>query len=184
MIWLITGGSGSGKSEYAEKLTCHLAEEKMKRKQTFVRKLYLATMKSDGAEACERIARHRKLRQGKGFATVEAPYGLKTEEKCDIVLLECVSNLAANLMFGKGMSADETAEEILRQVRRLSEICPQVVIVSNEIFSDGVMYGRETMEYLRGVGLVNRRLAQIAEHVCEVVYSIPMYVKGEDPCIS
>lgn len=183
MIWLITGGSGSGKSEYAEKLACHLAEEEMKRKQMPVTKLYLATMQNDGAEACERIARHRNLRQGKGFATVEAPYGLEVEERYDIILLECVSNLAANLMFGKRMSADETAEEILRQVKCLSETCPHVVVVSNEIFSDGVIYDRATMEYLHGIGLVNRRLAGLAQYVCEVVYSIPMYVKGANPCI-
>lgn len=184
MIWLITGGSGSGKSEYAEKLACRLAEEKMKTQQEPARKLYLATMQSDGAEARERIARHRKLRQGKGFVTVEAPYGPESEETYDIILLECVSNLTANLMFGKGMSADETAEEILRQVKCLSEMCPQVVVVSNEVFADGVLYDRETMEYMRGIGLVNRKLSQIAEYVCEVIYSIPMYVKGEDPCIS
>ena len=116
---IVCGGSGSGKSEYAEKLACHLAEEEMKRKQMPVTKLYLATMQNDGAEACERIARHRNLRQGKGFATVEAPYGLEVEERYDIILLECVSNLAANLMFGKRMSTDETAEEILRQVKSL-----------------------------------------------------------------
>lgn len=184
MIWLITGGSGSGKSEYAEKLACRLAEEEGKQKQEPVGKLYLATMQNDGAEARERISRHRRLRQGMGFVTVEAPYGVDTVEAYDIVLLECVSNLAANLMFGKGMSADETAAEIINQVKHLSERHPHVVVVSNEIFSDGVLYDRETMEYVRGIGLANRRLAKLADHVCEVVYSIPMYVKGEDPCIS
>lgn len=184
MIWLITGGSGSGKSEYAEKLVCRLADMEAKREKEPVQKLYLATMLEDGKEARERIVRHRSLRQGKGFVTVEAPYGLKAELPADIVLLECVSNLAANLMFGKQMDAEETAEEILLQVKCLAKSCLHIVVVSNEIFADGVLYDRETMEYVRGVGLVNRRLAQLAECVCEVVYSIPMYVKGEEPCIS
>ncbi len=184
MIWLITGGSGSGKSEYAEKLACRLADEETRRKKNPVQKLYLATMLDDGNEARERITRHRSLREGKGFITVEAPYGMKSKETYDIVLLECVSNLAANLMFGKQMKVKEMAAEILKQVKRLSETCPHVIVVSNEVFSDGVLYDRETMEYVQAIGLVNRRLAQLAEHVCEVVYSIPVYMKGEDPCIS
>lgn len=64
MIYLVYGGSGSGKSEFAEALAVDLAGADG-------RKIYLATMKNDSGEARNRIERHKKLRAGKGFETIE-----------------------------------------------------------------------------------------------------------------
>ena len=67
MTALIFGGAASGKSAYAEELICRLP-----RRGPLV---YLASMDplSGGGE---RIRRHRALRAGKGFVTVERPRGL------------------------------------------------------------------------------------------------------------
>lgn len=62
---LIFGGSGSGKSAFAEKyITENFPDE---------RRIYLATMKfdQDDEEAVRKIERHRRMRAGKGFETVE-----------------------------------------------------------------------------------------------------------------
>ena len=64
---LILGGASSGKSEYAEAFAGELAAKEN------CGKVYLATMRNDGPEAGRRIERHRRLREGKGFITVEAP---------------------------------------------------------------------------------------------------------------
>ena len=62
-------------------------------------------------------------------------------------LLECMSNLLANEMFGTGEedtaeTADE--EEIIREieegVENLASQTDHLVIVTNEIFSDGIKY--------------------------------------------
>ena len=66
MLRLIIGGSASGKSEYAERLVCSLPGKR----------IYVATMEPFGEEGRERIARHRKLREGKGFVTAEVPRDL------------------------------------------------------------------------------------------------------------
>ena len=66
MLRLIIGGSASGKSEYAERLVCPLPGKR----------IYVATMEPFGEEGRERIARHRKLREGKGFVTAEVPRDL------------------------------------------------------------------------------------------------------------
>ena len=66
MLSLIIGGSASGKSEYAERLVCSLPGKR----------IYTATMEPFSEEGRERIARHRKLREGKGFVTVEVPRNL------------------------------------------------------------------------------------------------------------
>ncbi len=66
MITLVLGGSGSGKSAYAE----HLLDGK-------TNKYYIATMQVYDAEGEKKVARHRKLRAGKGFVTIEQPRDLE-----------------------------------------------------------------------------------------------------------
>ncbi len=61
MMTLVTGGCKCGKSHYAEKLLENFAGKKY----------YIATMEPYGEEAMTAIARHRKLRAGKGFETIE-----------------------------------------------------------------------------------------------------------------
>lgn len=179
MIYLITGASGSGKSEYAEKLVCALAE-----REEIRQKFYFATMENVSIEAQKRIARHQKMREGKGFVTQEAPFGFSTkkeqEEKAAVALLECVSNLMANLMFEKHMSGETACCEILSQIERADY--RHIVIVTNEIFSDGTFYEGEMKEYQQALGTVNCKLAQRADVVCEVVYSVPVFLKGEALC--
>ena len=57
MITLITGGSGSGKSAYAEECIGMLSEG--------CHKYYLATMQVFGEEGQAKVERHQKLRSGK-----------------------------------------------------------------------------------------------------------------------
>jgi len=180
VLFLITGASGSGKSAYAEALACHLA-----RRDKVQHKIYLATMKRDGMEARARIARHRALRAGKGFVTLEAPFGFPVpgKEGEALVLLECVSNLLANLLFDKRVPAGEAAGEILFQVRRAACCHRHIVVVTNEIFSDGGAYREETLAYVRALGESNRLLAAEADVFCEVVYGVPMFIKGEEQCL-
>lgn len=58
---LVTGAASSGKSAWAEARATGLASPRT----------YVATMAPAGREAAARIARHRELRRGKGFRTVE-----------------------------------------------------------------------------------------------------------------
>ena len=54
-----------------------------------------------------------------------------------------------------------------------------LIIVTNEVFSDGNIYEEETVRYLRLLGEVNRFLAQEADRVTEVVFGIPVVWKTE-----
>ncbi len=62
----VFGGSGSGKSEYAENLAAAYADNNNIRK-----KYYIAAMKPFGVEAMGRSQRHHELRARKGFPTIE-----------------------------------------------------------------------------------------------------------------
>lgn len=183
MITLVTGGSGSGKSEYAEQLISQTPRG---------RRYYVATMIAWGREGKEKVRRHQKLRRGKGFFTLEQPadlYRVRLDGAGEsAVLLECVSNLAANEMFGqereggaagvkKSPNVEELAHKIVEDILSLARQARDMVIVTNEVDRDGVTYEDETMEYIRLMGLINRRLSGLADQVVEVVCGIPVVLK-------
>lgn len=172
---LITGGSGSGKSAYAEKIAVEAAKEK----QLY----YLATMQVLGDEGKAKVERHKRLRQGKGFITRECQRDIShaaDEIAGGVVLLECMSNLTANEMFWDGnmCSCSQVTKKICREIDCLSERAAELVIVTNNVFEDGIQYDEETMQYLKALGRINCFLAERAETVTEVVVGIPVMIKG------
>lgn len=178
MMVLILGGSGSGKSLYAEETAVSLA-------QTDMKKYYLATMQVFDEEGKKKVERHRRLRKDKGFFTIEQPTVIsgaleKMEEGERTVLLECISNLAANEMFSKGKAeaANLVIENITRDIKLLKERTTNLVVVSNNVFEDGVIYDEMTMKYIQAMGKINRELAGLADRVVEVAVGIPVTVKG------
>lgn len=171
MLCLITGGSGSGKSEYAESLVLRLQKKP---------RLYIATMYPFDVECHLRIRRHRQMRAEKGFETLECYTGLKDADVrgYGTVLLECMSNLTANELYQAGGAKDRCVEAILEGVHKIRGQCEHLVIVTNEIFSDGIDYEEETRQYQKYLAELNRRLASMADLAVEVVYSVPVIQKG------
>ncbi len=173
MLYFVSGGAASGKSEYAESLV--LASPARPR-------VYVATMEVRDTESRARVRRHRALRRDKGFVTVEAPRDLEQAvlPSGGAALLECMSNLCANECFGpKGF--DGAFDRVWRGIRHLTETCADVVVVSNELFSDGIAYAPETERYLSLLADMNRALAQKADRVIEVCCGIPIIWKGANP---
>ena len=70
MMELVTGGSGSGKSAYAEDRICALYEEYRKTGKKEQKLYYIATMYPYGTETEEKIADHRRRREGNGIQTL------------------------------------------------------------------------------------------------------------------
>lgn len=175
MLVLITGGSGSGKSEYAENTAI-----KLKNKLNAKKLIYIATMKPYGEEAFVRIERHRAMRKNKGFETIECYSNINSIDidSDSVVLLECMSNLAANEIFEyKNTNA---INDILKGVNKLYNSSKAIVVVTNEIFSDTLSYSKETIDYIKAMGHINRSIAKDAQLVVEVVCSIPVLIKGSE----
>lgn len=167
MFTLIIGGSASGKSEYAEARAMALPGPR----------IYLATMRPRDRECRGRIDRHRRLRQGKGFETVERYIDLTGAEipAGSSVLLECMSNLTANELYDPEGGGKEA---ILRGVASLLAQAGHLTVVTNEVFSGGAAYGGDTLRYLETLAQVNRSLAARADAVAEVVCGLPNFLKG------
>ena len=157
MFSIVTGGSASGKSEYAENLVPNTGS-----------RVYLATMEPFGAEAETRIARHRKLREGKGFETIECPVNIeKVLEACrgKQVLLEDLPNLVANEMFS---SHAHSIAGIAEQILDLAHISESLICVTGILTADGRKYDESTMKYLKELAAIERTLAAHADRVIEV----------------
>ena len=200
MITLIIGGSGSGKSAYAEEYVLAAAAD--------LPKYYIATMQVCDAEGERKVERHRRLRAGKGFETIEQPTdiaeaGIKIagntrnekekgrvkeagrmdaaneEKQSGVALLECMSNLVANEMFSGGQmpETDVVVRRVTEGMEALEKQLTHLVIVSNNVFEDGIAYDASTLRYMEALGRINTRLAELADHVVEVVVGIPVSVK-------
>ncbi|MCD7762032.1 MAG: bifunctional adenosylcobinamide kinase/adenosylcobinamide-phosphate guanylyltransferase [Lachnospiraceae bacterium] len=206
-LHLITGGSGSGKSAYAESLVMAASG------YADFQRIYIATMIPYGEEGRRRVERHRKLRAEKKFETVECYTGLERLDLNEVlfdsgmhvaedilseknhrdssktgkyetdmlrpkmILLECMSNLVANEMFEPGGAGDDVVNAILRGITVLRRQANCLIVVTNEVFSDGIRYDADTMRYLSYLGAVNQALAAQADRVTEVVYGIPNALK-------
>ena len=170
MLTIVTGGSGSGKSAFAEDKVLAFGE---------AQRVYIATMHPFDEESHKRIERHRKMRAGKGFETVECYTGLKDVKLPSgcVVLLECMSNLVANEMFEEQGAHEQTVKDIISGIDELVRQAAHVLIVTNEIFSDAVVFDKEMASYLEYLGKINQAVALRADEVVEVVYGIPVYQK-------
>lgn len=173
MFLVVTGGSGSGKSAFAEQRVLELGEGD---------RIYLATMMCFDEESRKRIARHRRMRREKSFFTIERYTdlaGVRVPEG-STVLLECMSNLTANEMYAPGSQKEECVDRILSGLEKLKSQARHIVVVTNEIFSDGFSYEEETVLYQKYLGEINRRMAMMADEVTEVVYGIPLLLKRKE----
>ena len=173
MTILVTGGSKCGKSSFAERILEGFPG----------RKIYIATMQPFGEDALEAIGRHRRMRAGKGFETVERYTDMGSAvlpEGC-AVLLECMGNLCANEMFS-GEGCADPAERIITGIRSLAERAAELVIVTNQVGSDGIAYPEGTADYIRVLGRINAGISAFADSVIECVYGIPLVLKGDMPC--
>lgn len=169
MFTLVIGGSSSGKSEYAENLTVSLDGSR----------IYLAAMQPFGAEAAERIRRHRSLRASKGFQTLEwyTDAAKAPVPQDGNVLLEDLGNLLANELYSPEGAAAGAANSVLDGVLALAARCLNLTVVTNEISSAGADYDPDTLRYMEVLGRINCCLAAKADLVVEVICGIPQIRK-------
>lgn len=213
-LYYITGGAGSGKSEYAEQLAERLHAE------LGGPLYYVATMNPAprDSDAAARIAKHQKRRAGRGYTTLEcstdiaqlralltngsnqpdiaagalhmsetpAPVlisqaedsshagGASADASRAVVLLEDLTNLYANEVYG----TLGHPHEIVAPLLELTQQAGALIIVANELYSDGIDYGPETDRFLHDLADLAAALSAAADQVTEVVYGIPVQLKA------
>ena len=180
-ITLITGGSRSGKSTYAEELCDNLA------RKTDKDLVYIATCPriENDADMDDRIDRHKARRAGKGWFTVE--------EECDLleaiadnadacILVECLTLWVNNLMWKAEqnqyqLTEDLIHEECLKLINTCLEHDVDITFVTNET-GMGVMPDNATARLFSDLaGRCNQTFAKAADDVYFMVSGLAMKVK-------
>ena len=171
----VIGGSGNGKSAFAEKVAAKLGGKM----------IYIATMPIYSEEDLKVVERHHTLRAGRGFETLERPERIiDFPDQRETVLLECMSTHVANVMFGSGFEELQNdpdvdwTKEIWAEVEPFFEREGNTIIVSAEVAKDGFTYDPTTNKYREVLASINNKLAEAADLFVEVVCGIPVVIKG------
>lgn len=163
-LTLILGGARSGKSRRAEALLTA-------RPPPWT---YIATAEAFDAEMEARIAEHR-ARRAEGWVTLDAPRALPEAlaRARPPVLVDCLTLWLSNLMLaGADTGAATDALEAALRART-----GPVVLVSNEV-GQGIVPATPLGRRFRDAqGLLNQRMAALADHAELVVAGIPLKVK-------
>ncbi|NLX64208.1 MAG: bifunctional adenosylcobinamide kinase/adenosylcobinamide-phosphate guanylyltransferase [Clostridiaceae bacterium] len=167
---LLTGGSACGKSTYAEKLAMRFSTPRY----------YIATMRIYDEESRKKVERHRQMRKTKNFITIERDTDIHLIElsRRGTVLLECMCNLTANEMFDRYGNITDVYNKIISGIESLASQCENLIVVTNDVGSDGGKYDESTQEYIRTLGRLNISLAERFDCVYEMVCGIPIVLKG------
>jgi len=166
MLIFISGGVRSGKSTLGEKFSHELAKG---------RKIYLATSIAYDEEMVKRIEIHKAQRLGKGFITIEKSRNIgdvaNNFQKDDTILLDCLGNLLANEMFGnETIDHGETiTDRIFEAICDIDEKTDNLIIVSNDVFSDGCMYSDSVVKYIDILAELHKKIVSISDEAIECV---------------
>lgn len=176
MIILIVGGSKSSKSFYGERFANMLSSKG--------KLYYLATMNPYDLEDLKRIEEHIKNREEYNFTTIEQKSDLHNIlhkfSSGDTVLLDSVTSLATNEMFMNENFNENISEKISKDIMDLSQTVNNLIIVSDYVFSDSIIYDSYTERFRRELGHINCNIAKLADSVIEASYGNLIYHKGKE----
>lgn len=180
---LVTGGSRSGKSNFAESLCIN-------RKNSTA---YIATSIPFDDEMKDRVRKHKESRPSnwQTYEIYKDIYSIISDinEKHKTVILDCVTLLVNNLMFEYKIDFDncttqETNEmefyiknQIDKLIREVKKTDLYFVVVTNELGMSLVPDNKLCRVYSDIVGRINQYIAKCADEVYFVVSGIPMKIK-------
>ena len=175
-VTLVTGGSRSGKSSFAQRL----AEERAGSR------LFLATCPMTDPEMEVRILRHVQDRQKANWDTVEEPVDLagrlRSNHRYATVLIDCLTLWINNLLYGamqEQVLIDE--DRVQREAEKLMEAARAhpgaVIMVTNEVGLGIVPDNAAARLYRDLVGRCNQCIGRDADRVFLVTCGIPHQIK-------
>jgi adenosylcobinamide kinase/adenosylcobinamide-phosphate guanylyltransferase len=173
-VTLVLGGVRSGKSRYAQQLA--------ERAESV---LFVATAEvRDDDEMRAKIERHRNDRPAH-WTTIEEPIELARivagADGSQVVLIDCLTLFAANMIERFGEDATASHPEIDSLCSALAAAPCSVILVSNEVGSGVVPAYALGRQFRDLVGEINQRVAAVADNVFYMVAGLSLVLKGELP---
>jgi adenosylcobinamide kinase/adenosylcobinamide-phosphate guanylyltransferase len=172
MKCLIIGGSKSGKSEIGEKIALSLNQNKV---------VYIATMKAYDKEDEKRIQRHIDKREGLNFITLEVQRNLheivNNLEVKDTILIDSITSLLTNEMFIENKIIKNPSINILNGLMQIMNKAKNIVIISDYIFNDSIVYDEVTESFKKELAIINKELVNTSDKVMECSFGNVKYFK-------
>ena len=168
----VTGGRRSGKSKWALGKGALLGN----------RRLFIATANGDDEEMTQRIRIHQSER-GSDWVTKEEGEALEEALtqgfEYDVCLVDCMTLWLTNLVCKYNL----TDRQIMERLEKLEAVCrnrsSHLMFISNEIGLGVVPATPLSRRFSDLAGLMNQRLAHLADDVILSISGIPIAIKGE-----
>jgi adenosylcobinamide kinase / adenosylcobinamide-phosphate guanylyltransferase len=177
-IILITGGSRSGKSMYAQRVA-----ESFSGTRT-----YIATCPVIDKEMEDRIRKHKEARQSTSWQTIEEMTDLAgallRSRGSEVVLVDCLTLWINNLMYEAEQKKKHLNEEaIAARCEEVLGVCSDltgtVIFVTNEVGMGIVPENPGSRLFRDLAGRCNQSMADRADTAIFMISGLPLYVKGE-----
>lgn len=181
MLIFISGGVRSGKSSFAEKVAFDIAGDNAPLH-------YIATSEPYDDEMIARIKKHQidRAKGLKNWQTWEQSTNLdqlipRFDNK-DVVLFDCLTTLLGNELFRDGCWEDERAvDQLFSRLKdtifAYKQNTKATIIVSNEIFYEGVPRDYGSRLYMKQLGKLHQFLTAIADKAFLMECGLPRLMK-------
>jgi adenosylcobinamide kinase/adenosylcobinamide-phosphate guanylyltransferase len=168
-VVLITGGSRSGKSRFAQRLALEWSFPV----------IYLATASAEDEEMKIRIKKHQQSRPS-DWRTIEEKndlIGVLTSlREVSTVIIDCLTLWISNLLF-QGLKDEEILERAQRLKEFISTSDHRVILITNEV-GWGIVPASKLGRRFRDLqGMVNQIMAEGADEVYLMVSGLPLKIK-------
>ncbi len=173
-IILVTGGSRSGKSAFAESLA----------RNAGTRRFYIATAPVLDEEMAARVKKHQLARANDHWTTIEEqtdlPRALRlaAEQGADAILVDCLTLWLNNLLFhNPQFTEDDIAAKTRELLETLRTIPATVVLVISEVGLGIVPENHLARLFRDASGRCAQIIARDADEVHFTIAGIPLRVK-------
>lgn len=166
-IILITGGSRSGKSTYAEKLALSLSDSPV----------YIATARIWDEEFRQRVIAHQQ-RRGPEWSNIEENKYLSRHALAEkVVLVDCVTLWCTNFFFDLNADVQVALDALQKEFDLLTRQNAIFIFVTNEIGMGGVSPNEIQRKFTDVQGWMNQYIAARADKVICMISGIPLQIK-------
>lgn len=177
-VTLVTGGSRSGKSNFAQQLA----------EQIQGPRLYVATCPVFDEELKERVRKHQETRSESNWDTLEEqidlPGAIRHGARYSVILVDCLTLWINNLIYSAGNEEKSLSEnEIIRRCEETLEACVRhpgcIIFVTNETGMGIVPENALSRRFRDLAGRTNQVIAAGSDEVFLVVSGQPLRIKPQ-----
>lgn len=185
-ITFVIGGARSGKSSFA-------LEEASGVKGG---KAYIATAQALDDEMRERVEKH-KAERGNDWDTYEEQVSvseilMNIQDKYNAILLDCLTMWLSNEMMRtvgsecRSQTVEERIDKFIADLKGIkdgipkADFAPRLFVVSNEVGTGIVPENKLARQFRDLAGILNQKVAALADEVYLVTAGIPLKIKGSN----